>query len=83
MKNWEPNDQSICPVCGVIKYKTENTFRFSYKPNKVISSDDVAGLICSNVQKSPDRSHLFKNCINQSGDPTLGDTWDKRWNTPL
>ena len=83
MELWEnnPNDQYICSVCGVIKYRDDNTFRFSHNPKKVISSDDVAGLICSNVLKSPERSHLYKNCINQSGNPELGDSWDKRWNS--
>jgi hypothetical protein len=68
-----------CPVCGV--YVVDGTFRFSYQPKKIISADDVAGLVCSNLTKIPSRTHLVEQCINKHGNPELGDNWDKRLNT--
>jgi hypothetical protein len=66
----------ICPVCGV--YFIDGTFRFSYKPTQPISANDVAGLVCSNLSKNPNGVALKLQCINKTGDPAEGDSWEKR-----
>jgi hypothetical protein len=66
----------ICPVCGV--YFIDGTYRFSHKPTKPVSANDVAGLVCSNLSKNPNGESLKRHCINKTGDADNGDSWEKR-----
>lgn len=67
---------TVCPVCGV--YFIDGTFRFSYKPTTTVTANDVAGLVCSQLDKNPKGKSLKEHCINKIGIAEEGDSWDKR-----